>query len=209
MGLSPFCNSPQYRMVRTQMIEPHPRVLGLVLCTSRADSSTGVPWARAGSSPALDSTRVGSSLLASSSWLFEQGFTSQIEPLRDSSRLGQGSTSRHDSRLEPLGSFLAVSWRLESRSGLGSSLESKVPRAEPGQASGWTQLKPAREQHQLGSGFRIVGLVKSWTKDQLVSQKGRRGLDLTEISSPFKSGPVKNWSNMWSLQASLSSLKGF
>jgi len=41
----------------------------------------------------------------------------------------------------------------------------------------------------------------------MVSHEGRRGLDLTEIFSPVKSGPVKDWSNMGSLQASLSSLK--
>ena len=80
------------------------RATCVVLCTSRADSS----------------------LLASSSWRLEQGFSSRLEPLGDSSRLGQGSTSRLDSRLEPLGSFLAVSWRLEparvgSSLGLGSA----------------------------------------------------------------------------------------
>ena len=63
---------------------------GLEPCSSRAGSSPsspGVPRARAGSSPALDSTRVGSSLLAPSSWRLEQGSTSRVEPLGDSSRL--------------------------------------------------------------------------------------------------------------------------
>ena len=60
----------------------------IVLCTSRADSSPsspGVPRARAGSSPALDSTRVGSSLLAPSSWRLEQG--SNRRPRADSTLL--------------------------------------------------------------------------------------------------------------------------
>ena len=52
-------------------------------------------------------------------------------------------------------------------------------------------------------GFRIVRTVKSRREDRLVSQEERRGLDLTEISSPVKSDPVKDWSNMGSLQASL------
>ena len=37
--------------------------------------------------------------------------------------------------------------QLESSSGLGSSLKSTVPRAEPAQAQVWTRLKPAGEQH--------------------------------------------------------------
>jgi len=56
---------------------------------------------------------------------------SGLESHAGSSRLGQVFTSGLDSRLEPLGGFLAVSWRflrglslarvLESRSGLGLS----------------------------------------------------------------------------------------
>ena len=53
----------------------------------------------------------------------------------------------------------------------------------------------------------MVRPVKSRRKDRLVSQEGRRGLDLTEIFGPVKSGPVKDWSEMGSLQASLSSLR--
>ena len=66
--------------------------------------------------PGGATTRAGSSLLATDLlWRLEQGSTSGLESLGGSSRLGQGSTSRLDSRLEPLGGFLAVSWRLESR----------------------------------------------------------------------------------------------
>ena len=43
---------------------------------------------------------------------------------------------RLDSRLEPLGGFLAVSWRLESRSGLGSSLESRGAMRRAGSSLG-------------------------------------------------------------------------
>ena len=53
----------------------------------------------------------------------------------------------------------------------------------------------------------MVRSVKSRRKDPLVSQEGSRGLDLTEIFGPVKSGPVKDWSKMGSLQASLSSLR--
>ena len=44
-------------------------------------------------------------------------------------------------------------------------------------------------------------------RSSTVSQEGRRGLDLTEIFSQVKPGPGKDWSNMRSLQASLSSLR--
>ena len=44
----------------------------------------------------------------------------------------------------------------------------------------------------IAAGFRIVGLVKSSREDRLVSQEGRRGLDLTEIFGPVKSSPVKD-----------------
>ena len=62
-------------------------------------------------------------------------------------------------------------------------------------------------ENEPGSGFRMVRPVKSWRKDRLVSQEGKRGLDLTEIFGPVKSGPVFDWSKMGSLQASLSLLR--
>ena len=101
---------------------------GLEPNSSRAGSSPsspGVPRARAGSSPVwtrLERTRVS---WQAAPWRLEQGSTSGLESLGGSSRLGQGSTSRLDSRLEPLAAFLADSWRLEPRgatSRAGSSL---------------------------------------------------------------------------------------
>ena len=60
---------------------------------------------------------------------------------------------------------------------------------------------PSIQYSSSQSGFWIVWPVKSRREDRLVGQEGRRGLDLTEIFCPVKSGPVKDWSNMGSLQA--------
>jgi len=84
-------------------------VRDVVLCTSQADSSQ--TRAEPGSSPA--SPGVPQARPARVSWQpvscrLEQGSMSGLESLGGSSRLGQGSTSRLDSRLEPLRGFLAA-----------------------------------------------------------------------------------------------------
>ena len=106
------------------------------MCTSRADSSqTRAEPARVLRARGCLEPEPARVSWQAASWRLEQGSTSGLESLGGSSRLGQGSTSRLDSRLEPLGAFLADSWRLESRCHLSSS-----PRAQGCH-------EPAREQH--------------------------------------------------------------
>ena len=84
----------------------------LVLCTSRADSSQ----ARAEPARVLRARGCLEPEPARAQLGLEQGSTSGLESVGGSSRLGQGSTSRLDSRLEPLGAFLAARAWLESSS---------------------------------------------------------------------------------------------
>ena len=111
--------------------------------SSRAGSSP--------SSPGVPRARAGSSLLASSSWRLEQGSTSGLDSVGGSSRLGQGSTSRLDSRLEPLGAFLARSWRILGGSSLARVLESRCHLGSSPRAQGCHEPSRLEPRSGLGS----------------------------------------------------------